>query len=236
MKIQRRDVLALGGALLVSMEAARAADSGGANAPEAEWVTLFNGKNLDGWMLRSPEAKNGWSVKDGILTTTGGGSDLVSVMKMTNHKLHVEWRIPAGSNSGVYVQGRYEVQIDDAKGKEPEEHIAGSVYGKLKGTTNPAKAAGEWQTFDITFRQPRFDRERKLTRKARITVVFNDVTIIDNQEFEGVTGDALENQEGVAGNLMLQGTHGSAEFRNIRYQPIRGGGNGTRGNRQTTEN
>jgi hypothetical protein len=113
------------------------------------------------------------------------------------------------SNSGVYLRGRYEVQIQDDFGKEPESHRIGGIYGFITPSSNPAKKAGEWQTFDITL----------IGRK--VTLVFNGVTVIDNAEIPGITGGALDSNEGEPGPIMLQGDHEKIYYRNIVIIPVR---------------
>jgi hypothetical protein len=113
------------------------------------------------------------------------------------------------SNSGVYLRGRYEVQIQDDFGKPAESHGAGGLYGFLTPTTNAIKPAGEWQTYDITF------------IGRQLTVVLNGQTIIDRQEIPGVTGGAIDSAEGTPGPIMLQGDHGKVWFKNIVITPAK---------------
>jgi hypothetical protein len=173
------------------------------------WTYLFDGKSLKGWHLRHERGANGWKVENGLLVNTPPSTDLVSDAKFQDFDLHVEYMFPKGSNSGLYLRGRYEVQIDDAHGAEPNSHRSGGVYGRITPTSNPTKRAGEWQVLDA----------RLIGR--RVTVVLNGVRIIDNQEIPGVTGAALDDREDEPGPLMLQGDHGGVTFREIRIKPIR---------------
>lgn len=170
-------------------------------------VELFNGKDLTGWKPRSPDAKNRWEARDGVLVNTAAGADLVTEGKFTDFQLHAEFRYPTGSNSGIYLRGRYEVQIEDDYGEEPESHRIGGVYGFLTPSVNAAKKAGEWQTIDVT-----------LVGRT-VTVVLNGERIIDRQAIPGVTGGALESDEGDPGHLLLQGDHGPVEFRHLILTP-----------------
>jgi hypothetical protein len=172
-----------------------------------EPVELFNGKNLDGWKPRSADAKNQWQAKEGVLVNTASGTDLVTERKFTDFKLHCEFRYPAGSNSGVYLRGRYEVQIEDNYGDEPDSHKIGGVYGFLTPSVNAAKKPGEWQTLDVT-----------LTGRV-VTVVLNGERVIDRQTIPGITGGALDGDEGNPGPIFLQGDHGPVEFRNLTLTP-----------------
>jgi hypothetical protein len=172
-----------------------------------EAVELFNGKDLTGWKPRKADAKNGWVVKDGVLVNAAPGNDLLTERKFTDFKLHAEFRYPKGSNSGIYLRGRYEVQIEDDYGAEPECHGIGGVYGFLTPSINAAKKAGEWQTMDIT-----------LVGRV-LTLLFNGERVIDRQTIPGITGGALDSDEGASGPIMLQGDHGRIEFRKVTLTP-----------------
>ena len=166
---------------------------------------LFNGKNLEGWKAMG---ENQWQVKDGILVSHKSGANLVSEEKFTDFKLHVEFRYPEGSNSGLYLRGRYEVQIADNAGLEPSSLLFGGIYGLLSPNEMVAKKANEWQTFDITL------------VGRRVTVVANGETIINEQNILGMTGGALDNHESEPGPIMIQGDHGAVEFRSIEITPM----------------
>ncbi|MDQ3698422.1 MAG: DUF1080 domain-containing protein [Gemmatimonadota bacterium] len=172
----------------------------------AEPVRLFNGKDLTGWRA---VGENQWEVVNGLLRNTRTGGNLVTDREFTDFKLHVEFRYPRGSNSGVYLRGRYEVQIVDSLGAEPASDLIGAVYGFLAPSEIAAKNAGEWQSFDIT-----------LVGRI-ITVAVNGRTVICDREIPGITGGALDSDEGAPGPLLLQGDHGPVEFRNITLTPAR---------------
>lgn len=169
-------------------------------------IKLFNGKDLKGWKSMGP---NQWIVENGVLRSLKSGSNLISEQTFTDFKLHVEFRYEKGSNSGVYLRGRYEVQIEDDKGKEPWKGYLGAVYGFLTPSVMAAKDAGEWQTYDITL------------VGRMITVVANGITIINNQEIPGITGGAIDNKENEPGPIMFQGDHGPIDFRNIVITPAK---------------
>jgi hypothetical protein len=166
-----------------------------------EPVKLFNEKNLDGWAAQKPT--NQWVVENGILKSPKSGSNLLTTEKFQDFKLHIEFRYPEGSNSGVYLRGRYELQIVDSHGQEPSSIYLGGIYGFLTPNENMAKVPGEWQTYDITL------------VGRRVTVEANGKTVICDAIIPGITGGALDSKEAEPGPLLLQGDHGPIEFRNI---------------------
>ena len=167
-------------------------------------IALFNGENLNGW---SAIGDNQWIVEDEILKSPKSGSNLVSNQEFTNFKLHVEFKYPAGSNSGIYLRGRHEVQIEDNIGLDPSSTLFGGIYGFLTPNEMVAKAAGEWQAYDITL------------NGNRVTIVANGKAIISDQTIPGITGGALNSKEGEPGPLLIQGDHGPIEFRSIVITP-----------------
>ena len=177
-----------------------------------EWgpaIRLFNGSDLSGWhVIGGP---NRWQPANNVLRNTQGGGNLVTDQKFSDFKLHLEFRYPKGSNSGVYLRGRYEVQIADSVPPEPVNDLLGSVYGFLTPSEIANRKPDEWQSYDITL----------LGRM--VTVVLNGKTVISNQEIPGITGGALDSDEGAPGPLMLQGDHGVVEYRNIVLTPARSG-------------
>ncbi len=176
---------------------------------EPQWgkpVQLFNGRNMEGWHT---QGENQWEAEDGILRSPKSGSNLLSDESFTDFKLHVEFNYPKGSNSGVYLRGRYEVQIADSKGLEPLKDQLGAVYGFISPIEMVAKEAGEWQSYDITL------------IGRMVTVAANGKTIICNQEIPGITGGAIDSKEGNHGPLLIQGDHGPIEFRNIIITPAK---------------
>ena len=147
-------------------------------------------------------------MEDGILKSPKSGSNLVTDEKFTDFKLHVQFKYPEGSNSGIYLRGRYELQIADNKGLEASDIYFGGIYGHLTPNENMAKSAGEWQEYDITL------------IGRRVTIVANGKTIISDQNIPGMTGGALDNDEAAPGPLLIQGDHGPVEFRAIEIVPI----------------
>jgi Domain of Unknown Function (DUF1080) len=170
-------------------------------------VTLFNGRDLEGWKLRSPQRGNCWSVVDGALTATPPCVDLISAATFGDFKLHVEFSYPAKSNSGLYLRGRYEVQIQDDAGRATDPLRMGGVYGFLRPYVDAAGPPGSWQTYDVTL------------VGRRVTVVLNGKTTTDDEIIPGITGGALDSDEGARGPLMLQGDHGKIAFRSVVLTP-----------------
>jgi hypothetical protein len=173
-----------------------------------EWgdpVEIFNGRDTNGW--HADRAASQWVVVDHTLTSPRSGANLISDRTFTDFTLHVEFRCPKGSNSGVYLRGRYEVQIADGTGLDAEG--PGAIYGFLAPTDEAAMKAGAWQAFDV------------LLKGRMVTVILNGTTIIANEEIPGITGGALDSDEALPGPLMLQGDHGPIEFRKIIVKPAR---------------
>jgi hypothetical protein len=169
-------------------------------------IPLFNGKDLMGWTQAASEKQ--WKVEDGNLVTPGNGPELINNSKFEDFKLHVEFNCDANSNSGVYLRGRYEVQIETDSIEEPPSHHMGGVYGFLAASPELARKPGEWQSFDITL------------VGRWITVVQNGQTIIDNKEIPGITGGALDSHEELPGPIYLQGSEkGHVAYRSIVITP-----------------
>jgi len=170
-------------------------------------VELFNGRDLSGWKARSASVKNGWTVQDGLLANAIPGNDLLTEQKFNDFRLQAEFRYRPGSNSGIYLRGRYELQIEDNYGGEPDAHKIGGIYGFLTPRINAARRPGEWQTVDVT-----------LVGRV-VTITLNGELIIDRQTIPGITGGALDSDEGAPGPILLQGDHGSIDFRKVTLTP-----------------
>ena len=170
-------------------------------------MAIFNGKNLDGWETIGredrDEQKSQWIVENSVMKSTKSGANIRTTQTFNDFKLHVEFRVPVGSNSGVYLRGRYETQITDGYGLEPSLIDLGGIYGFIKPLELPAKKAGEWQSFDVT-----------LVGRV-VTVLLNGKTVIYKNEIPGITGGAIDSNESESGPIMFQGDHGPIEFRNI---------------------
>jgi len=164
-------------------------------------IALIHANDLGGW--RAIGGPNQWTVSDGILSSPRSGANLVTDRTFSDFALHVEFRYPKESNSGVYLRGRHEVQIEDDFGAEPASDRFSGIYGFIAPSEIAARHAGEWQSYDIAL------------VGRMVTVVANGQTVIWNREIPGITGGALDSNEGMPGPLMLQGDHGPIEYRNI---------------------
>jgi 3-keto-disaccharide hydrolase len=174
----------------------------------AKPIQLFNGKDLTGWRMSEPGSVKVWKVEKGELISPGNGPELIHDSKFEDFKLRVEFNCGENANSGVYLRGRYEVQIETDSIQEPPSHHMGGVYGFLAPTPEQPRKPGEWQTYDITL------------VGRMITVVQNGQTIINNQEIPGITGGALDSHEELPGPIYLQGSEkGHVAFRSIVLTP-----------------
>ena len=180
-------------------------------------ITLFNGKDLTGWKPINEKQKNGFTVENGVLTNNPVQAEGAAHLSYGNIRteqvfedfnLKIDVNVPAGSNSGIYLRGMYEIQVMDTYKKELDTHNMGAVYSRIKPVVGAEKPAGTWQNLDITL----CDRH--------ITVILNGIKIIDNQPVYGPTGGAIISDVFSAGPIYLQGDHGAVHFRNITLTPI----------------
>lgn len=174
-----------------------------------EWIELFNGKDLTGWRMRHTDREHTWSVNDGTLDNLNQGVDIITEREFGDFELHIEYLVPEDSNSGIYLRGRYELQIIDSLGKTysyPAEN--GALYNQKCVDVEASKPAGEWQTLDATL------------KGMVLTVFLNGAKIHDNVTIEGPTGGHLADDDPPRGPIMLQGDHGPVQFRNIRLREL----------------
>lgn len=165
-------------------------------------VALFNGKDLSGWVPVGDVAHNNWIVQDGMLVNKEHGANIRTSQTFTDFKVHFEVNCPEGGNSGFYLRGRYEVQVDYEN--DPPERSIASIYGRIAPMPTPPRTPGQWESFDVT-----------LVGRT-VTEVHNGVTVIDHREIEGITGGALDANEGEPGPFYIQGDHtGGLQYRNI---------------------
>jgi len=168
---------------------------------------LFDGKDLNGWEPTDP-AQSHWTARDGELVNEAHGSNIKSTRKFDDFKLHIEFNCPDDGNSGVYLRGRYEVQLEyEPLSHNPPERRIGSIYGFLTPAADLPRKPGTWESYDV------------MLVGRTVTIVRDGVLTIDHKEIPGITGGALDANEGDPGPFYLQGDHtGGLKFRNIRVQ------------------
>ncbi len=167
--------------------------------------SLFDGKDLNGWEPVGDVAQNHWMAQDGLLINPQRGADLKTTRKFDDFKLHFEVNCPDNANSGFFLRGRYELQLEyEPLEKNPPNRRIGSIYGRIAPAISLPRMPGQWETFDVT-----------LVGRT-VTVVRDGKMTIDHKEIEGITGGALDANEGEPGPFYIQGDHtGGLKFRNI---------------------
>jgi hypothetical protein len=190
--------------------------------PPAGAAILFDGKNLDKWIKTDGKTPAAWELNNGAMQVKGGNIKTKEEFDGAFH-LHVEFRVPymptakgqARGNSGVYVQGRYEVQVLDSYGLNSQNNDCGGIYEVAKPLVNACKAPTVWQSYDIYFTAPVFEDGKKV-KPAYMTVMHNGVKIHENQQ---ITSDntraGLGGDPSKAGPIMLQDHGNPVQFRNI---------------------
>lgn len=164
--------------------------------------------SLNGWTPTFPGRPLEWSIDNGVLKNKPKASDIRTNEKYWNFELHVEFRYEKGSNSGIGLRGRYEVQIQDTHGEPVSGHSLGALYSRIMPKEDAARPAGQWQEMDI-----------RLVGRT-LTVKLNGKVIIDKQEVEGATAMAFDANEADPGPIALQGDHGVVEFRKLTVTPL----------------
>ncbi|HEY1064601.1 MAG TPA: DUF1080 domain-containing protein [Pirellulales bacterium] len=209
--------------------------------PGPDPVAPFNGKSLDGWKFKGDSARSHWQVGQAslkpdapnalaftpgegeaaeLVNVEGQGVDVYTEAKFGDVLIELEFMLPKGSNSGVYVMGEYEVQIFDSFGKtDLGQGDLGAIYSVAAPKTNLAKAPGEWQTLSIEFQAPRFDGETKTANAKFVKVILNGQTLHENLEIAAPTPSCITGRESPTGPLMLQGDHGPVAYRRIKITP-----------------
>ena len=194
--------------------------------PPSDAVVLFDGSDLSKW-ARADGSEPGWKVENGYVEVVPKAGTIQSRQEFGNCQLHVEWRVPekatkqgqGRSNSGVFLMGRYEVQVlDSYENTTYPDGQAGAIYGQAPPLVNACRPAGQWQTFDILFLRPVFDGGGTLVRPGRMTVLHNGVAVHNNYELKGQTlwrQLAHYQPHGPKGPIMLQDHGHPVQFRNI---------------------
>jgi hypothetical protein len=202
--------------------------------PPAGAIVLFDGTSLEAWQKRDGKPAE-WRLVEGEGAAAGGGAmqigggDIRTKEEFGDFRLHLEFRTPymptsggqGRGNSGVYVQGRYEVQVLDSYGLEGADNECGGIYQIARPAANMCFPPLEWQTYDMTFQAPRFGPQGEKLASARLTVVHNGVTIHDNLELPRVTPGGVSDKEGQAGPLLLQDHGNPVQYRNLWVETLK---------------
>ena len=176
-------------------------------------IDLFDGKAIDTtFTLQRPDQPSGWTVADGAMTNEPHANNLISKQKFKDFKIHAEYKLEKDSNSGIFLRGRYELQVVDDFGKPVESHGHMSIYSWVAPLVNASKAPGEWQTMEATI------------VGNKVSVTLNGQKVQDNATIQAITGGALDNDELAPGPIMLQGDHGKVWYRKVTVTPITNGG------------
>lgn len=194
--------------------------------PPAEAIVLFDGKNFDQWTpagKKSDSDKAQWILVDGAMEVKPGAGSIITKKQFKDIKLHLEFCTPfmpeargqGRGNSGVYLQGRYEVQVLDSYGLEGKSNECGGIYGVADPLVNMCAPPVQWQTFGIIFRAPHFDSAGQKAKKARLTIFHNGVKIHENVEVGKATTAAPDASEAQAGGIYLQDHGNKLQYRNI---------------------
>jgi hypothetical protein len=171
-------------------------------------VDLFDGKSWEAFDTQPSTYPITWTVEDGVLTNAPPTRNLVSKQKFTNFRLQAEYKLTTKSNSGIYLRGRYEMQVLDDYGNPPGMLGHMSIYGRTPPLVNASKPVGEWQTVDI------------IIVGNRVTATLNGTKVHDNAEIQGITGGALDNDELAPGPILIQGDHTKVWFKKVTVTPI----------------
>jgi hypothetical protein len=198
-------------------------DPGGPGKAPADATVLFDGTDLSGWTHRKGNAAQ-WEVADGVITCKPGSGDIMSKHKYRSAQIHLEFATPlmpdarsqGRGNSGVYVQGRYEVQVLDSFQNETYANgSCGALYGQYAPLVNACRPPEQWQTYDIVFHAPQCDDAKKVTEPGRLTILLNGVLIQDHVAIKGVCGGELDRNVHEPGPLLLQDHGNKVRYRNI---------------------
>ena len=203
------------------------ADTGVASTPPRDAIVLFDGKSLDAWKSYTGGPAK-WKVVDGTLQTLPGAGMIETKQEFGDIQLHVEWAAPSPphgtgqdrGNSGVFLMGQFEIQVlDSFRADTYADGQAGSIYGQYPPLSNASRPPGEWQSYDIAFRRPRFDESGKILEPARITVFFNGILVQNNEEPFGRTSwlewEPYEGRRAARGPIALQDHDHPVHYRNI---------------------
>ena len=189
-------------------------------------VLLDDTCDLSAWRMESADKPVAWPCRNGVLEVRPGAGSIMTREPAGDFRLHLEFQVAdngaegqSNGNSGVYIQRRYEVQILHSYGQPPLANGCAAIYNLRAPDSNASRPAGEWQTYDITFRAPRWDDAGTKTRNARITVIHNGITVHDDVEIPSKTG-AGQPEGPTPGPILLQDHGNPVRFRNIWLAPL----------------
>jgi hypothetical protein len=224
---------ALISALVLTCGGGPATPSPAQSSPPPGAVVLFNGNDLSAWVKKRSGKPADWKVENGYVEVVPNRGNIVTRERFGDFQLHVEFWVPLMAdrkgqqrgNSGIFLQGRYEIQVlDSYHNPTYADGACGALYKIIAPSTNASKPPEEWQTFDITFRAPRVDEHRTVKEKGEVTVVHNGVTVIDRGRFDHVTDvlyhSSVDENQGTPGPLMLQDHYCKVRYRNIWLKPL----------------
>jgi hypothetical protein len=196
--------------------------------PPLNAIVLFNGQDVNNWTTRAG-GPAGWKVEAGVLHVVPRAGDIMTRERLADFYLHLEFRCPdmpqakgqAKGNSGVFLQGRYEVQVLDSHGLAiPGKGDCGAIYNQFAPLVNACQPPLVWQTYDVVFRAPRLDGSGAVAEQTRITILHNGLVIQNNIILPGLTGGALDDKVGEPGPLLLQDHGDLVAYRNIWAVPL----------------
>lgn len=190
-------------------------------APPAGAIVLFDGTNLDAWRHQDGKPAK-WKINPAEKTMEVSGGNLVTREKFGSHRLHIEFRLPymptsfgqGRGNSGVYPQGRYEVQVLDSYGLEGADNECGGIYTVSRPKVNMCFPPLQWQSYDIEFTAAKFDASGKKIAPAHVVVNHNGV-VVQDADLPRTTGGAINDREAEPESLLLQDHGNPVQFRNI---------------------
>jgi hypothetical protein len=175
-------------------------------------IELFDGKSIDAFGVQNPDRPINWIVEAGLMTNAPPANNLVSKEKFKDFRIQAEYKLSQGSNGGIYIRGRYELQVLDDFGKPVDKLGHMAIYGWTPPMVNASKPVGEWQSVDAVI------------VGNRITATLNGQKVHDNTEIQAITGGALDADEAAPGPILIQGDHSKVWFRRITVMPIASAG------------
>jgi hypothetical protein len=215
-------ILLLGVSLMAGVQALFTGDE----QRPSDAIVLFDGKDLSQWVQVDSGKPSVWKRENGYMEV--GGGNIRTRQEFNDCQLHIEFWLPlmpeaqgqARANSGVYLQGRYEVQVLDSYGLKSQSNDCGAIYAVAAPLVNACRPPEHWQSYDIFFHAPKFDDRGNVTAQARMTVLQNGVLIQENVEVTGPTVAANPSDLKTAGPVMLQDHGNPVRYRNVWTRPL----------------